>query len=52
VPRNHRHNTTLVAALTPTGMQTPMTLTGPLDSDAFAAYVAQVLVPSLQPASS
>lgn len=49
VPRNYRHNTTLVAALTPTGMQAPMTLAGPLDSDAFAAYVQQVLVPTLQP---
>ena len=49
VPRNYRHNTTLVAALTPTGLQAPMTLAGPLDSDAFAAYVQQVLVPTLQP---
>jgi transposase len=49
VPRNYRHNTTLVAALTPTGIQAPMTLAGPLDSEAFAAYVQQVQVPTLQP---
>lgn len=48
-PRNYRHNTTLVAAMTHQGLQAPMTLDGALDSDAFAAYVAQVLVPTLQP---
>ncbi len=48
-PRNYRHNTTLVAALTPDGLQAPMTLDGAMDSDAFAAYVRQVLVPHLQP---
>jgi transposase len=48
-PRNYRHNTTLVAALTPAGLQAPMTLAGPLDSDAFAVYVQQILAPSLQP---
>lgn len=49
VPRNYRHHLTLVAALTPAGMQAPMTLEGALDGDAFAAYVQQVLVPTLQP---
>jgi transposase len=48
-PRNHVHPTTLVAALSPTGVQAPMTLLGALDSDAFAAYVRQVLVPTLTP---
>ncbi|MGH7511240.1 MAG: IS630 family transposase [Gemmatimonadales bacterium] len=48
-PRNYRHNTTLVAALTQAGLQAPMTLAGPLDGDAFASYVQQVLVPTLQP---
>ncbi len=48
-PRNHEHNTTLVAALTPTGVQAPMTLLGALDRDAFAAYVRHVLVPTLTP---
>jgi transposase len=49
VPRNYRHNLTLVAALIPAGMQASMTLEGPLDGDAFAAYVQHVLVPTLQP---
>ena len=48
-PRNHEHHTTLVAALTPTGVQAAMTLVGALDSDAFAAYVRHVLVPTLIP---
>lgn len=48
-PRNYAHNTTLVAALTPTGISASMTLPGALDSDAFAVYVAHVLVPTLHP---
>ncbi len=48
-PRNYQHATTIVAALTPQGMAAPMTLAGALDSDAFAAYVQQVLLPILQP---
>ncbi|MGA7670138.1 MAG: IS630 family transposase, partial [Nitrolancea sp.] len=48
-PRNYDHNTTLVAALTPTGLQAPMTLDGAMNSDAFAAYVERFLVPSLRP---
>jgi transposase len=48
-PRNHGQNTTLVAALTPTGLQAPMTLLGAMDSDAFAAYVREFLLPTLTP---
>jgi len=48
-PRNYRHNTTLVAALTPHGIQAAMTLEGALNSDAFAAYVQHILVPTLRP---
>lgn len=48
-PRNYDRNTTLVAALTPTGLQAPMTLDGAMNSDAFAAYVERFLVPSLRP---
>ena len=48
-PRNYRHNTTLVAALTPDGLRAPMILDGAMDSDAFAAYVRHVLVPQLRP---
>lgn len=48
-PRNHGQNITLVAALTPAGLQAPMTLLGALDSDAFAAYARAMLVPTLRP---
>lgn len=39
----------MVAALTPQGLTAPMTLDGAMDSDAFAAYVQHVLVPTLRP---
>lgn len=48
-PRNYDRNTTLVAALTPTGLQAPMTLDGAMNSEAFAAYVEHFLVPRLRP---
>lgn len=48
-PRNHGQNTTLVAALSPTGLQAPMTLLGALDSNAFAVYVREFLLPTLAP---
>ena len=48
-PRNYDHNTTLVAALTPTGLQAPMTLDGAMNGDAFAAYVEHILCPTLTP---
>lgn len=48
-PRNYGQNTTLVAALTPRGLQAPMTLQGALNSDAFAVYVREVLLPTLAP---
>jgi transposase len=47
--RNHHQNTTVVAALTQQRLQAPMTLLGPMDSDAFAAYVRDVLLPTLRP---
>lgn len=46
-PRNHDKNTTLVAALSLSGLGAAMTLEGALDSDAFAAYLAAFLVPTL-----
>ena len=49
VPRNHGHNVTLLAALTPAGIGPSMTLTGAIDSAAFTAYVQPFLVPSLHP---
>ena len=49
VPRNHGHNVTLLAALTPDGIGPSMTITGSIDSAAFTAYVQRFLVPSLHP---
>ena len=49
VPRNHGHNVTLLAALTPDGIGPSMTIPGAIDSVAFAAYVQRFLVPSLHP---
>lgn len=49
VPRNHGHNVTLLAALTPEGIGPSMTITGSIDSAAFTAYVQHFLVPSLHP---
>jgi len=48
-PQGHWSTTTLVAALTTQGAVAPMVLDGPMDSAAFRAYVAQVLVPVLAP---
>jgi transposase len=48
-PRNHQQNTTLVAAVRRDGLQAPMTLLGALDSDAFAVYLREFLIPTLQP---
>lgn len=49
VPRNHGHNVTLLAALTPNGIGPSMTITGSIESAAFAADVPHFLVPSLRP---
>jgi transposase len=49
VPRNHGHNVTLLAVLTPDGIGPSMTIAGSIDSAAFAAYVQRFLVPSLRP---
>ena len=46
-PRNHGKNTTLIAALSATGMEATMTLEGAADADAFVAYVPHFLVPTL-----
>ena len=46
-PRNHEQNTTLVASLSSAGLGAAMTLAGAMDSDAFAAYLAAFLVPTL-----
>jgi len=49
VPHGHWKTTTFVAGLRNTGMVAPMVLDGPINRDAFTAYVEQVLVPELVP---
>jgi transposase len=49
VPRNRGHNTTILGALSWQGLQAAMTLEGAADGLAFEAFVAQVLVPTLEP---
>jgi transposase len=49
VPRNHGQNTTLLAALTATGTGPTLALDGAVDGAAFAAYLREVLAPTLRP---
>lgn len=50
VPRNHGKNTTLVAALTPDGLQEPWLLVeGAMTTEAFDWYIREQLAPRLQP---
>lgn len=49
VPRNHGHNTTLVAALTPGGLQEPWMIEGAMDTATFDWYIAEQLGPTLRP---
>jgi transposase len=49
VPRNHGTSTTLITALSPTGVQAAMTLVGALDKIAFRLFVRDILAPSLRP---
>lgn len=49
VPHGHWRTTTLVAALDRRGVRCAATLDGPVNRDAFEAFVEQVLVPSLSP---
>jgi transposase len=49
VPHGHWKTTTFVAGLRKTGMVAPMVIDGPINRDAFTAYVTQVLVPELSP---
>lgn len=48
-PHGHWNTTTLVAVVTWTGPSAPMVLDGPMDSEAFEVYVAQILQPILRP---
>jgi len=49
IPHGHWKTTTFVAGLRLTGMVAPLVLDGPINRDAFHAYVNQVLVPELTP---
>ena len=49
IPQGHWKTTTFVAGLRLTGLTAPMVLDGPINRDAFQAYVEQVLVPELRP---
>ena len=49
VPFGHWKATTFVGALRRSGLVAPMVLDGPINLDAFEAYVEQVLVPDLGP---
>jgi transposase len=49
IPHGHWKTTTFVAGLRLTGMVAPLVLDGPINRDAFHAYVNQVLVLELTP---
>jgi transposase len=49
IPHGHWKTTTFVAGLRLTGIAAPLVLDGPINQDAFQAYVDQVLVPELAP---
>ena len=49
VPHGHWKTTTLTSGLRMSGIAAPMLLDGPMDGDAFLAYVRFVLAPELAP---
>ena len=49
IPHGHWKTTTFTAGLRRDGLAAPMLLDGPMDGDAFLAYVEKVLVPELAP---
>ncbi len=49
IPHGHWKTTTFTAGLRLSGLAAPMLLDGPMNGDAFLAYVEQVLVPELEP---
>jgi transposase len=49
IPHGHWKTTTFVAGLRLDGIAAPMVLDGPINRNAFQAYVDQVLVPELKP---
>ena len=48
-PHGHWKTTTFVAALRADGLAAPLVIDGAMTGDLFAAYVRQVLVPTLRP---
>ena len=48
IPHGHWRTTTFVAGLRLGGLDAPMVLDGPMNREAFLAYVAQVLAPTLR----
>lgn len=49
VPHGHWKTTTFVAALRSTALTAPCVIDGPMNGNAFLAYVEQILAPSLTP---
>ena len=49
IPHGHWKTTTVTGAMRLRGMTAPMVLDGPMNGDAFRAYIEQVLVPTLTP---
>jgi transposase len=49
IPHGHWKTTTLVCAMGLKGIIAPMVLDGPINRDAFLAYVEQFLAPALKP---
>jgi transposase len=49
IPHGHWKTTTFVAGLRLTGMVAPLVLDGPINREAFVAYIEQVLVLGLKP---
>jgi DDE superfamily endonuclease len=49
VPRNHGHNITLVAALTPAGLRVPWLIEGAMETTTCEWDIAEQLGPSLRP---
>src|SRR5580704_4135714 len=49
IPHGHWKTTTFVAGLRSTALTAPCVTDGPMDGNAFLAYVEQVLVPTLKP---
>jgi len=50
VPHGHWKTTTFVAGLRTNALTAPCVIDGPMNGDAFLAYVEQILVPTLKPA--